>query len=97
LFNFSLRTLRNHNSSRFGKFIEVHFRLGEDAEFGSYNRKLLGASIETYLLESVRVCQQMEGERNYHIFYQLCAAASSLIEKKTTQYHFPSIIHVMLF
>uniref|UniRef100_A0A7S4S8Q1 Myosin motor domain-containing protein n=1 Tax=Ditylum brightwellii TaxID=49249 RepID=A0A7S4S8Q1_9STRA len=56
------RTIRNDNSSRFGKFIEIQF-----TNTGS----LVGASIETYLLEKVRLITQTEGERNYHIFYEL--------------------------
>ena len=56
------RTIRNDNSSRFGKFIEIKF---------SNTGSLVGASIETYLLEKVRLITQAEGERNYHIFYEL--------------------------
>jgi myosin heavy subunit len=62
------KTVRNDNSSRFGKWISVH-----------YERKgiISGAEIKTYLLEKARVVQQAENERNYHIFYQLCAASAS--------------------
>jgi myosin-5 len=60
------RTVRNDNSSRFGKFIQMQF-----CETG----RLLGTAIETYLLEKVRVVHQSEGERNYHIFYELLSAS----------------------
>lgn len=56
------RTHRNDNSSRFGKFIELRFD-----PIGT----LVGASIETYLLEKVRLISQAEGERNYHVFYEM--------------------------
>eukprot|EP00522_Entomoneis_paludosa_P005598 CAMPEP_0172451804 /NCGR_PEP_ID=MMETSP1065-20121228/9679_1 /TAXON_ID=265537 /ORGANISM="Amphiprora paludosa, Strain CCMP125" /LENGTH=1627 /DNA_ID=CAMNT_0013203775 /DNA_START=258 /DNA_END=5141 /DNA_ORIENTATION=+ len=60
------RTLRNDNSSRFGKFIELGFsRAGH----------LLGAKVQTYLLEKVRLAFHAAGERNYHIFYQLLRGA----------------------
>ncbi|KAL3779980.1 hypothetical protein ACHAW5_008629 [Stephanodiscus triporus] len=56
------RTIRNDNSSRFGKFIEIRFDSGGT---------LVGASVETYLLEKVRLICQAEGERNYHVFYEM--------------------------
>lgn len=56
------RTIRNDNSSRFGKFIEIQF-----TDTGN----LVGANVETYLLEKVRLVSQTEGERNYHIFYEI--------------------------
>ncbi|XP_015604628.1 unconventional myosin-Va isoform X2 [Cephus cinctus] len=63
------KTTRNDNSSRFGKFIEIQFNK-------SYN--ITGASMRTYLLEKSRVVFQANEERNYHIFYQMCAAAEQL-------------------
>lgn len=67
------RTLRNDNSSRFGKFIELGF---------SRSGTLQGAKIQTYLLEKVRLGFHASGERNYHIFYQLLRGANEDQKKK---------------
>lgn len=60
------QTLRNDNSSRFGKLIRLVY-IGEGG-----GTQLVSAHIETYLLESTRVTRRAEGERNFHIFYQVC-------------------------
>lgn len=84
------RTLRNDNSSRFGKFIEMQFTLASKRGAESLVGRLAGARIHTYLLETVRVCHQLEGERNYHSFYQLCGAAATTGDSGI--YKFPTVI-----
>lgn len=78
------KTVRNNNSSRFGKLFELQL----DSQY-----LIVGACITTYLLEKSRVVHTNEGERNYHIFYQMCAGGSA--EQKTEwkiteakQYHY---------
>ncbi|KAI8539584.1 hypothetical protein RHMOL_Rhmol09G0194100 [Rhododendron molle] len=66
------KTVRNNNSSRFGKFVEIQF---------DKHGRISGAAIRTYLLERSRVCQISDPERNYHCFYLLCAAPQEEIDK----------------
>ena len=73
------KTVRNDNSSRFGKYIRLQFDV-EDATQAAYQGRavptclLAGSFCETYLLEKSRVVGHEAGERNYHVFYQLLAA-----------------------
>ncbi|CAB1432175.1 unnamed protein product [Pleuronectes platessa] len=80
------KTVRNDNSSRFGKFIRIHF---------GTTGKLASADIETYLLEKSRVTYQLSQERGYHIFYQMMTNhIPGIIEMaliSTNPYDFPLI------
>ncbi|KDO42899.1 hypothetical protein CISIN_1g000426mg [Citrus sinensis] len=66
------KTVRNNNSSRFGKFVEIQF---------DKQGRISGAAIRTYLLERSRVCQISSPERNYHCFYLLCNAPQEEVER----------------
>ncbi|KAM4697202.1 myosin-4-like [Rhinophrynus dorsalis] len=80
------KTVRNDNSSRFGKFIRIHF---------GTTGKLASADIETYLLEKSRVTFQLSAERSYHIFYQILTNKKPEIVEMllvtTNPYDYPSI------
>jgi myosin-6 len=74
------KTTRNNNSSRFGKFIELHF------------------NEQHRVLEKSRICIQSKEERNYHIFYRLCAGAPDRLKKSlflTTPNEF-NVIFILL-
>lgn len=66
------RTVRNDNSSRFGKYLEVYFK----------NGSIIGAKVTQYLLEKSRIVTQAPGERNYHVFYELLGGINNTEKQK---------------
>ena len=69
-------TLRNDNSSRFGKFVKLQFASSAQGP------QLRSAEVEHYLLEKPRVCAQSDQEQNYHIFYYLSACADPTLREE---------------
>ena len=67
------KTVRNDNSSRFGKYIKIFIKIE--------TKQIVGAYMETYLLEKSRVVSLAPGERNYHIFYQVISGINKLIKE----------------
>lgn len=99
------KTLRNSNSSRFGKFLKLCFSNGTSPTAGDSSSgtgsgmTLIGALVETYLLEKNRVIAQGAGECNFHIFYQLLDSkyAAALFLYKDTSFSILSEESIRLF
>ncbi|KAK3909405.1 Unconventional myosin-XV, partial [Frankliniella fusca] len=66
------KTVRNDNSSRFGKYLEVHFKEGV----------IIGAKVTEYLLEKSRIVTQAQDERNYHVFYEMLTGLTAEQKQK---------------
>ncbi|KAL8221982.1 UNVERIFIED_CONTAM: hypothetical protein K2H54_074742 [Gekko kuhli] len=86
------KTVKNDNSSRFGKFIRINFDV---------NGYIVGANIETYLLEKSRAIRQAKEERTFHIFYYLLTGAgehlkNDLLLESYNKYRFLSNGHVTI-
>jgi myosin heavy subunit len=80
------KTVRNNNSSRFGKMMRLHF---------DQRGVVAGAFIKTYLLEKTRSVAITDPERNYHVFYQLCAGADAGVKGPTLASLKPADLHML--
>ena len=85
------KTSRNDNSSRFGKFIRIHFNRQVSVPLSHIlvtlilQGKLSGCDIKSYLFEKSRITQQQEVERSYHIFYQMLQPAVPELKVRSTR------------
>ena len=86
------KTSRNDNSSRFGKFIRIHFNRQVSVPQSHIlvtlyilQGKLSGCDIKSYLFEKSRITQQQEVERSYHIFYQMLQPAVPELKVRSTR------------
>jgi myosin heavy subunit len=90
------KTLRNNNSSRFGKWQEVHFQpVGTKGASGGGGRKIIAARIVNYLLELSRVTMAQPGERSYHILYQMLSGLDPALRARFSLDSDPAAYHYL--
>ena len=73
------KTVRNNNSSRFGKWTEVRF---------NKSGRIVGGAVNTYLLEKSRITSQLPGEQNYHVFYTVRVCTGAWWAVRVARTHF---------